>query len=219
MHWRVHQGETLTSKTPNCADSCWNDWISPAKFCRTSANVTIPLEFERFWLNVLGLHSFQFTKFCIANGLFHSKPPVLSKMNYFWLLWCLKSPWSLWAPQGFAATLDSIIITYYMHLMFKVRGTWTKTPGWHMEIKDNWVGGWGGQEGTQGTRIDMQGKMMCWAQRGVQRRSLIPSAHSLSSLWHHRGEEKAWRDLVFHVSADSLRAPDSFLLSLLPFLH
>lgn len=61
-------------------------------------------------------------------------------MNYFWLLWCLKSPWSLWAPQGFAATLDSIIITYYMHLMFKVRGTWTKTPGWHMEIKDNWGG-------------------------------------------------------------------------------
>ncbi len=113
VHWRVHQGETLTSKLQLCRFLLkWLDFTR--KFCRTSANVTIPLEFERFWLNVLGLHSFQFTKFCIANGLFHSKPPVLSKINYFWLLWCLKSPWSLWSTSRLCCHSRQ----YYYYLLY-----------------------------------------------------------------------------------------------------
>lgn len=30
-------------ETPKHAESCWKDWISPAKFCRATVNVTAPL--------------------------------------------------------------------------------------------------------------------------------------------------------------------------------
>lgn len=40
---QLQLGQNLHGETPKHAESCWNDWISPAKFSRATVNVTAPL--------------------------------------------------------------------------------------------------------------------------------------------------------------------------------
>lgn len=139
---------------------CWFCWIpnEMPRFCQW--NFAERQQFktyswceQEFTVSVLWMVSFisnhQFslkTTFgCFDTTNPHRQPkhlkaslPLLTLLFLIICIWCLR--WGEYEPKH---------STY---------SSW-----WHMEIKGNWVGGEKGQQGTQGTRIDMWGKMMCWA--------------------------------------------------------